>query len=943
VPDSQFKFFTHYHHLKDSKLDDSVVALLRLNGRIGYQTKGGWWSSKKAMVVKDDGASENYVGRKFIDELKLQWAALQAKEAGWMIVETANIKAEDGIKKHQRVKFKLLLGASYVHEAEFMIHDIKGFDIGLGKRWMRDINQRYQIDHDSNGIWIADNLWEDRGDGRVHCLPGLRPLDVDEEIVKEAEFLGIHIIPKPELKNVCTRLLKRAFWITVHHRSDRNTLPTEPPGELQDMLKEFQGLFGESTCANLQKERQTDFEIKTDPNGKIPLRSSYSISPREEEELRRQIPKGICSGYIQPCRSNFGSAVLFLRKPDGMLRMCIDYCAVNAMTVKDCHPLPHIEDLLNSMHGFYWFTKLDLAAGSHQIRIATADRQRRASTTKFDLYEWRVLPFVLANAPSQFIRMMNGILEPMKRKFIIVYLDNIMIHSRTMAEHVILVREVLTLLMEHGLKAKCAKCAWACQKVDFWGFDIDKNGIYAQEHKTRAVMHWPQPENSKDVRGFLGLTSYYRIFIEHYADIAMPLYAIGTPLNGNGDVGRRHGEPSTVQSTLFAWDRECQHASDTHKRALCNAPVLALPDPEAKYWLHIEGSQYAFGAVLSQMQGKAEKVLGYFSCKLHNAETRYPAYDRELLGIWDTILYWKFNLHGAKQPFLVHTDHATLRWILTQPHLTVRQMDILTVIQNFDWEVKHIAGVKNQVVDTLSRSPNLWRERCNVMAMEGTAAGEWIEDIKAGYSWRRMVWAYCTFLGLPKSLPPAIHLVRKRTQIMGVSTTILFGRECPTVVTRSFGKETGGEKGKGKEEGWRGRGDNGKSKREGGKLKGREGGRGKGREERMVVYSKDDVASNPPGGPRHSSRGTLQCEQNVLRYERPVFLEANVGGKPVLRSRLRHLPSNQLPERETHWPPTTTSCSQRPLAKNQHWLYNQPAGFGKWPRLHCNVCGRHDK
>jgi hypothetical protein len=147
--------------------------------------------------------------------------------------------------------------------------------------------------------------------------------------------------------------------------------------------------------------------------------------------------------------------------------MCIDYHAVNAITIKDRYPLPQIEDLLNSMHGACWFTKLDLAAGYHQIHIATAERQKTAFTTKFSLYEWRVLPFVLANAPSQFMRMMNGILEPMKRKFIVIYLDGIMIHSHALAKHIVLVCDVLTLLTEHGLKAQHAKCTWACQKVNF--------------------------------------------------------------------------------------------------------------------------------------------------------------------------------------------------------------------------------------------------------------------------------------------------------------------------------------------------------------------------------------------------------------------------------------------------------------------------------------------
>jgi len=147
--------------------------------------------------------------------------------------------------------------------------------------------------------------------------------------------------------------------------------------------------------------------------------------------------------WIQPSRSNFGSPVLFVPKPDSMLRMCIDHRAVNAITVKDRYPLPHIEDLLNSIHGSCWFTKFDIVAGYHQIRIATADRQKTAFTTKFDLYEWRVLPLGLANAPTQFVRMMNGILETTKHIFIVVYLDDITIHSCTLVEHVIHDQEVV--------------------------------------------------------------------------------------------------------------------------------------------------------------------------------------------------------------------------------------------------------------------------------------------------------------------------------------------------------------------------------------------------------------------------------------------------------------------------------------------------------------------
>jgi len=304
------------------------------------------------------------------------------------------------------------------------------------------------------------------------------------------------------------------------------------------MLMEVKCLFGEPTYAILQKQRQADFEIKTDPNGKVPFHSLYRIWPHEEEASRRQIDKVIRCGWTQPSRSNFSSPVLFVRKPDGMLRMSIDSRAVNATTVKDCYPLKHIDDSLNSIHSSCCFTKLDFVSGYDQIRITTDDRQKPAFRTNFGLYEWQVLPCGLANAPSQFRRMINGILEQMNRKIFAMYLNDIMIHSHTLVEHVVHVHQVLTLLTEHGLKAKLAKCAWACQKIDFYGFGIQKDSIHAQEHKTHAVMDWPQPDNSKDVRGFLGLTSYYRNVIEHYTHIAMPLYAIVAPPKGKGEIGR---------------------------------------------------------------------------------------------------------------------------------------------------------------------------------------------------------------------------------------------------------------------------------------------------------------------------------------------------------------------------------------------------------------------
>jgi len=175
--------------------------------------------------------------------------------------------------------------------------------------------------------------------------------------------MGIHIVQKAELENVSARLLPRAIMIQVHHLGEGGTLQTAAwPGEFQEMLKELQGLFGKRTYKNSQNGRPADFEIKTDQHCKIPLRSPNRISPWEEPELRRQIHKTIHCGWIEPSRSNFGPPVLFVPKPDCTLHMCLEYHTLNAITVKDRYPRPHIEDLPNSMHCFCWFTKLDLAA-----------------------------------------------------------------------------------------------------------------------------------------------------------------------------------------------------------------------------------------------------------------------------------------------------------------------------------------------------------------------------------------------------------------------------------------------------------------------------------------------------------------------------------------------------------------------------------------------------
>jgi hypothetical protein len=471
---TKYQRLTRFHRCQITRDLDVVADLLRFKGKIRYRDIRGVWHSRAAKSIKDDGASENYVSRRYVEELQAKGAELEIENDGWMVVETANANIEDVVERRQRVRLPLHI-RSYVYKALFTIYDVKGFDIVLGKRWMRDINGRYHIDHDSNEMWVSDHPWEERHEGgQIHYLPGLRPQDAGHgEIKEQARLMGIDIILQDELRRVDRRLLKRAFFIRVYKKAEDPKLPDE----MTAMLQEFdaKGLFDEPTYQNA-RDGGHEFRIVIEPGGlKVPFRSPYRISPKEEAELRRQIEKALRNGWITPSSSNYGSPVLFVPKGDTSLRMCIDYRAVNRITVKDRYPLPHIEDLFNGLEGSKVFSKLYLASGYHQIRIAPGDRQKTAFTTKFGLYEWRVLPFGLANAPSQFMRMMDGLLTPEMRRFVAIYLDDVLIDSRDLAQHVTHVCTVLTMLLSHGLQVKQSKCEWAQEQVEFTG----------PSHKTR--------------------------------------------------------------------------------------------------------------------------------------------------------------------------------------------------------------------------------------------------------------------------------------------------------------------------------------------------------------------------------------------------------------------------------------------------------------------------
>ncbi|KAG2190953.1 hypothetical protein INT47_005641 [Mucor saturninus] len=456
----------------------------------------------------------------------------------------------------------------------------------------------------------------------------------------------------------------------------------ELPLQITKLIEENKETFVENS--GLGRLAVTSHSIPV--NNTTPIRSRpYRLTWEEETALSKEITELLSLGLIRPSNGTWSSPVFFVKKRDGGLRLVVDYRRLNQVTVKDSFPLPYIDDLLDSLGGASWFSTLDAASGFWQVPVSEESIERTGFVTKQGTFEFVVMPFGLTSAPSTFQRAMHIILEPFIGKFVYVFIDDIIIFSRSLQEHHNHLKVVFDTCRTANLRLKRSKCHFALRRVEYLGHVVSEEGLSPCTRNVDKIMEMSRPTNTAEVHTFLGMTGYYRRFIPGYAEVAQPLTKL------------------LKKNTKFTWGNEQELAFGSFRVSLSTPPILAFPDKEMIQVLTTDASTRGLGAVLSQTSAintTSESVIAYGSRALRGPENNYAATHLEALAlVWGVT---RFRHYLAGRRFILRTDHAALIYIINNPNPSPKLSRWAAALMEYDFSIQHTPGHGNPA-DALSR------------------------------------------------------------------------------------------------------------------------------------------------------------------------------------------------------------------------------------------------
>ena len=453
--------------------------------------------------------------------------------------------------------------------------------------------------------------------------------------------------------------------------------------EARKLVNKYEKLFTE----NSKKPKQThlvNHQIITE--GALPVKSKHRRVPVAwEKEVEDQIQEMLKNGIIRPSSSPWNSPIILVKKKDNSMRFVCDFRGLNNVTKKDTYPLPHIRDIIDKMQDAKVWSTLDAAGAYWSMPLNENDKEKTSFTVPRGKYEFNVTPYGLSNAGASYQRMIDMCLSGLPSDRILAYMDDIVIFSRTFAEHMIELDAIFDKLLEANITLKASKCVIASHAVDFLGYRLSKDGIKPQERLVSAILEFKQPETRKAVKSFLGMAGFYRNFIANFADVARPLNNL------------------TSDNVQFSWDDSCEKAFQELKRLLSNEPVLAFPRLGEPFVVDVDASDVAFGGVL--MQKGSDDLLhpvGYFSDSVKPSQKSWAATTKEAFALILAVRHWYVYLAGTE--FVLNSDHNPLVHLRQQKDPRGKFSRWILELEEFNYVVKYVPGVQNVKADALSRN-----------------------------------------------------------------------------------------------------------------------------------------------------------------------------------------------------------------------------------------------
>ncbi|XP_062153129.1 uncharacterized protein LOC133861362 [Alnus glutinosa] len=650
--------------------EQPIISLQALTGTPNPHTMrvGGYLGNLRVIVLMDSGSTHNFLNPQIAHQL-----GLKPKEGG-MNVTMAN---REKISCTGLCTLVLIWLQGEPFLVDFFILTMDVCEVVLGTQWLRTLGP----------IWWDFTILLMRFKWKINELElrGIRPpvnrIVEEQEIQRELKKIrcGWVCHVQPCLKRNHAQMRLHAIVLGAQQTGKESM-----DQQVSIILSEFDELFKEPR--GLSPTRSHDHQIRLTPGSGPTNVRPYRYPYYQKIEIEKMVSALLQTGVVQPSTSPYSSPVLLVKKHDGSWRLCVDYRALNQVTVKDKFPIPVIDELLDELSGAQVFSKLDLRSGYHQIRMATDDIEKTAFRTHHGHYEFLVMPFGLTNALSTFQALMNVIFSHLLR-------------SKTWAEHRLHLREVLGILQTNQLFVRREKCQFGQGSVSYLGHMISSQGVAMDPEKIEAMVQWPKPTNIKALRGFLGLTGYYRKFIQDYGTIAAPLTLL-------------------LKKDAFIWSKAASQAFNNLKHVMTTGSVLTLPDFNKTFVVECDASGTGVGAVLMQEC----RPIAFFSQAIKGRNLSLSTYEKEMMALIAAVQKWHPYLLG--QRFVVRTDQKSLRHLLEQTITTDAHQKWLVKLLGYDFSIEYKKGLENSAADDLSRIDH------GTLTTLSLPVPHWVEPIK---------------------------------------------------------------------------------------------------------------------------------------------------------------------------------------------------------------------